>query len=330
MSMKNNGRRRRSGRSAAMHHELRRARRGHDHVGGGERLAEIVERHGLGRRSGRPARCAASRERLATNAISAPRDARFDAASSPIRPAPISSTRRPARSPKTWAARAAAADETDAGLSPIAVSLRTRLPTRERLAEDAVEQRAGLDRLERRPHLAEDLALARHERVEPGRDAEEVQRGRVVVQAVEHAVERLAGELARAPRAARVLRRRRRGTARSGCRSRGRRPRRASGRGRRAAAGRARRARATRPARRDARGRRASVSCEVASGEREPRDDHEREAAEREVGGAPTGRAKHEEATVDEPGQRPSAPRARRVEPPLLRAGGRGRQPARA
>ena len=35
------------------------------------------------------------------------------------------------------------------------------------------------------PHLAEDLALARHERVEAGGDAEEVQRRRVVVQAVE-------------------------------------------------------------------------------------------------------------------------------------------------
>ena len=37
----------------------------------------------------------------------------------------------------------------------------------------------------RRAHLAEDLALAGDERVEPGRDAEEVQRGRVVAQAVE-------------------------------------------------------------------------------------------------------------------------------------------------
>ena len=46
-----------------------------------------------------------------------------------MRPAPITSTRRPLRSPNTCAASAAAADETDAGLSPIAVSVRTRLPT---------------------------------------------------------------------------------------------------------------------------------------------------------------------------------------------------------
>ena len=143
--------------------------------------------------------------RFATYAISAPRDARFDAASSPIRPAPISSTRRPARSPNTCAASAAAADETDAGLSPIAVSRAHALADGERLAEDAVEQRPRLDGLVRRAHLAEDLALARHERVEAGGDAEEMQRGRLLVQPVEDAVERLAGELlerrdARAPR----------------------------------------------------------------------------------------------------------------------------------
>ena len=46
-----------------------------------------------------------------------------------MRPAPISSTRRPARSPNTCAASAAAAELTEAGLSPIAVSVRTRLPT---------------------------------------------------------------------------------------------------------------------------------------------------------------------------------------------------------
>ena len=43
--------------------------------------------------------------------------------------------------------------------------------------------------LVRGAHLAEDLALAGHERVEPGRDAEEVQRGGLVVQAVERVLD---------------------------------------------------------------------------------------------------------------------------------------------
>ena len=37
----------------------------------------------------------------------------------------------------------------------------------------------------RNAHLAEDLPLARHERVEAGRDAEEMQHGRAIVQPVE-------------------------------------------------------------------------------------------------------------------------------------------------
>ena len=59
---------------------------------------------------------------------SAPRETRFRAVASLIFPAPSTSTRRPARSSKTCCASAAAADGTDAGLSPIAVSSRTRRP----------------------------------------------------------------------------------------------------------------------------------------------------------------------------------------------------------
>ena len=55
----------------------------------------------------------------------------------------------------------------------------------ERLAEDPVEQRPGRPELVRDPHLAEDLALARHERVEPRGDAEEMVRRGAVVQPVE-------------------------------------------------------------------------------------------------------------------------------------------------
>src|SRR5438094_912897 len=47
--------------------------------------------------------------------------------------------------------------------------LRTHLAARvQRLAKDALEEEAGRAGLERRAHLAEDLAFARHERVEPG------------------------------------------------------------------------------------------------------------------------------------------------------------------
>ena len=58
----------------------------------------------------------------------APRETRFRAVASLILPAPSSSTRRPSSSPNTCCASAAAADGTDAGLSPIAVSTRTRRP----------------------------------------------------------------------------------------------------------------------------------------------------------------------------------------------------------
>ena len=140
---------------------------------------------------------------------------------------------RPSRSPNTCCARAAAAAGTEAGLSPIAVSTRARRPGVERLTEEAIEERAGRADLERVAHLAEDLALAGHERVEPGGDAEQVQRGAVVAEPVEHAARAASPsspasvEQARRSRArrARRSRRRSRGRAPSGCRSRARRPR---------------------------------------------------------------------------------------------------------
>ena len=55
----------------------------------------------------------------------------------------------------------------------------------QRLAEDAVEQQPGRAGLVRSAYLAEDLALARHERIEPRCHAKEMQRGRMVAQAVE-------------------------------------------------------------------------------------------------------------------------------------------------
>ena len=102
------------------------------------------------------------------------------------------------RSPNTCWASAAAADGTDAGLSPIAVSIRTRLPGVQRLAEEPVEKRACRAGFERRPHLAEDLSLAGNERVEPGGDSKQVERRRLVPQAIQRGgeiVSPIAGQL---------------------------------------------------------------------------------------------------------------------------------------
>ena len=55
----------------------------------------------------------------------------------------------------------------------------------ERLPEEPVEHRPARAGLVGGPHLPEDLALARNERVEPGRDAEEVQSRVLVAQPVE-------------------------------------------------------------------------------------------------------------------------------------------------
>ena len=167
-----------------------------------------------------------------------------------------------------------------------------------------VEQRPGLDGLVGGPHLAEDLALARHERVEPGGDPEEMQRGGVLVQAVDDSVQWLAGDL---------LERREHlaladpvdvelgavaGRKADGVAERPRERRRGAEVERHPLA---------QLDRRDVvrEADEGQTSSEVAPCEREARDDHEREAAEREVGSAAPRRAKREEAAVDEPRARP-------------------------
>src|SRR5438105_759800 len=62
------------------------------------------------------------------------------------------------------------------------------------LPEQAVEERAGRTGLVRRAHLAEDLGLARYHRVETGGDAEEVERRRLVLDAVQHRPQCILGE----------------------------------------------------------------------------------------------------------------------------------------
>src|SRR5207237_4708873 len=69
------------------------------------------------------------------------------------------------------------------------------LADRQSLPEDTVEQGPRVDRFERLAHLTENLAFAGDERVEPGGDAEEMERRSLLVQPVEHTVEGPAGEL---------------------------------------------------------------------------------------------------------------------------------------
>ena len=80
----------------------------------------------------------------------------------------------------------------DRGLHPNA------LPRVQRLAEEPVEKRARRAGFECRPHLAEDLPLAGNERVEAGRDSKQVERRRLVAQAIQRSGEivgPLAGQL---------------------------------------------------------------------------------------------------------------------------------------
>ena len=201
--MKKSGACRRAGTSAACKHRIRarpstRRRRRPRRA----RSASCVERQRLRRRTARRARARSSGVRFATNAISAPREARFEAASSPIRPAPISSTRRPVElAEHLGGERRGRRRDRSRALADRRLAAHA-LADGERLAEDAVEQRSRLDRL---------VALrepGRGSRPRPGR-ASRARRQRGTdgsaasssCRRYSDAVERLAGELARAPRA---------------------------------------------------------------------------------------------------------------------------------
>ena len=121
---------------------------------------------------------ARSRVRFATASSEMPRPAAAFSVWSPIRPAPTTRPRRSRRSPSAPAASASAIELAVAGFAPIAVSERARRP-----AEIAVRKSsertgpavsAATRLVVRVPDLAEDLGLAEHERVEPGRDAAEM------------------------------------------------------------------------------------------------------------------------------------------------------------
>ena len=168
---------------------LARRRAGDHHVGDGERLTDAVEPDGapadpLGEVG------AALRACGWTTMISpAPAWCSAVATPSPISPAPTTSTLRPASEPSRSATISTAAWLIDAVPRPIAVSRAGPLA-------DASAWRNSRSSVERTPpssladlpggaHLAEDLALAEHGRVEPGGHLEQVPGGGLVVLAVE-------------------------------------------------------------------------------------------------------------------------------------------------
>ena len=286
MSMKKSGARRLRRYVCSTHDRVGRRRRGEDDVDLAERRSELVERE---------RRTTESVCELARRLDGAVRDE-----------GDLGAARREVR--RRELADPSCADEQDTPSVQIAEDLRRErrrrrrdgrraladrglganaLADRERLAEHAVERRPGGHRLVCVAHLAEDLTFAGDERVEARGDAEEVHGGRVLLQAVEHAVERLAGKVLERGHSALLVDGREVQLGAVAGREAddvAERPRELRRGGRRRASP----VRATRRARRGATNRPMRTSCEVTPGECEPRDDHEREAAERQVRGAPT------------------------------------------
>ena len=173
--------------------EARGARRRDDHVDVGERGGEAVELQtvtaeargertgGVGRPVGDVGDRRAARRQVGRCELA-------DPAGADQQHAPAVELAEHLRRERRGSRRDRGRALTDRGLAPNA------LAERQRLAEDPVEQPSGRDGLERSTHLAEDLAFARDERVEPRRHPEQVQGGVLVVQTVEHVVERLAGK----------------------------------------------------------------------------------------------------------------------------------------
>ncbi len=108
------------------------------------------------------------------------RAAKCVAASSIISPAPTNSTRVSRRSSNSWAARRTAAAAMLMECAPISVALRTSLATANERWNSwfkrAAERAGGLGGAHRVLHLAQDLRLAQHHRVEAAGDAEGVAR----------------------------------------------------------------------------------------------------------------------------------------------------------
>ena len=220
MSTTSSGRRRR--RSAddvvAGDDALARRRAGEHDVGGGERVAEAVEADGAA--ADAPGEVA---PRCGVRLHDGDRRRRRPCAARWRRRRPSRRRRRRARGGRRARRGGRSTISTAAWLiddvpRPIAVSRAGPLADAQGVAEQQVERRAHaalvLGDLPRRAHLAEDLALAEHRRVEPGGDLEQVLGGGVVVLAVEVRVQLVGAQRRRARRGSRGCRRRRRGSAR--------------------------------------------------------------------------------------------------------------------
>ncbi len=132
---------------------------------------------------------------LATYWIVAPRAARLTAASSPDPAGPRQKDLAPLQvaedlcGERRRGGRYRGRVLSDRSLGPHSLAKLESLP------EHPVEERAGGGGVESGTDLAEDLALARNERVQPGRDPEEMQGGRVIVHPIGDRAEWLAGKL---------------------------------------------------------------------------------------------------------------------------------------
>ncbi len=106
-----------------------------------------------------------------------------------VSPAPISSTTESAGFANDSCARRTATEATDTGLAPTARIGTRALGGDEGVLEQAVEPVAqGACRARCRPSvldLAEDLRFAEHQRIQPGRDAEQMAYGPVVLVAIQ-------------------------------------------------------------------------------------------------------------------------------------------------
>ena len=174
-----------------------RAGGGEEHVDVGERGGDVGRGARPGRRTRSASATAVSQVRLAMMS-SVPALASPSAMASPMSPAPSTSPARPSRPPRRSAAMATAACDTEVMWRADAGVGAGPLAGLEGVAEQQVEGRPG-GALLAGPvpgllHLAEDLALAEHGRVEPGGHAEEVGDGRGVVVDVEVVAEVLGGE----------------------------------------------------------------------------------------------------------------------------------------
>src|SRR3569623_2041648 len=141
--------------------------------------------------------CAFSSVRLATISRLTRLSTRWRAASSMVSPAPISSTQACLRSVHTCSASRTAVNATETVCAPMRVSVRTRLATAKvccsRRSSGAPSARVACE-LVGILHLAQDLRLAQHHRVQPRGDAEHVSHCRVLVMPVEELVQLARGQ----------------------------------------------------------------------------------------------------------------------------------------